>query len=574
MVASKNKNASSALPAPRQDVYGDEENPCNRLLQVILLALSVAAILFGFAAVYNCEFLMFNVPTGTLPPTTENGLTVILANETTGATTSPWTPNLEKIENEREVTWGLFRYQDSLQSNVCYRYSDPDGPFPMTDISWQFNVARWAASISAVLGCVALFVLAVEICCCRFPCSRVFVNMGFMLSSMAIPPVFLVYTEGSCNIFSDTSYSCELGTGAIQIFVAFACFVMAFAVSCATPKSKPLIRMIQAREQRSVQDPCCGMKGKSKEEILEGNPDLLEDNKYVDTNSASHHTAIPVGSGDAVMVQAGAKSRTSYFGGKKENHMGATAASTTTATGETYFFKHYMDDQAGATLQSQYKAASRRWLECEQNYETVLDRFKQECEDATMAEKEDFAYPNAENSTYEWRKILLLPTRSIGDPELKRLVGVLKTLQRSSQQAKQVMEQIEMDLQEHIKIKTEKDDVNMSAVWKSDPRQRRALASRAPIAKAQNSGDTPQEREVLLPNNNGSVRGSKLNASSLNMDDLASAEMSIHSEQSDEQGPILDTVSEPGPRAHEATVADHFRRPFGWLPFEIKKKEK
>ena len=81
-----------------------------------------------------------------------------------------------------------------------------------------------------------------------------------------------------------------------------------------------------------------------------------------------------------------------------------------------------------------------------------------------------------------------------------------------------------------------------------------------------------EEREVLLPGDNGSVRGSRFNALSLSKVDFASAEMSVHSEEP-ETVPILDTLSEPGPCARQSTFADQLRRPFGWFPYEIKKKE-
>ena len=46
------------------------------------------------------------------------------------------------------------------------------------------------------------------------------------------------------------------------------------------------------------------------------------------------------------------------------------------------------------TLQSQYATATQRWLACERNYSTMLDRFKDECtelqqESALAQEKEE-----------------------------------------------------------------------------------------------------------------------------------------------------------------------------------------
>jgi hypothetical protein len=201
-------------------------------------------------------------------------------------------------------------------------------------------------------------------------------------------------------VFSSTSYSCNLGGSATQALIAMALLFTNLLLSCITPKSKPILRVIQEREIQSEHDPCFCWKGRSKEEMFRENPSLLL------STLPSDEVEIP-------------------------------RAAT------TYTFKHYFDDQAGGvTLQSQYNAASQRWLQCEQNFTDALDRFKQECGEAAKL---------GCSTNSDWRYVIQLPLNQISDPELLRQRQVLADLKNNCNQARRVMKKIEGDLEEHIR---------------------------------------------------------------------------------------------------------------------------
>jgi hypothetical protein len=374
---------------------------CTRVMQPILVFLSLFAFLLGLASIYDCEFLFIKIPAPvdrTVAPNNSN-------NASTTITTTDASPTssllLEDEDDEpRKVSLGLFRYQDSYHPLTCYAYDDETGPFPsaVDGETAQFYIARWSASISASFGILAFVVLVLEICCCRFPCSRVLVHGSILVAMFAIPPIFAVYTSGLCNIFSDTSHECQLGNGATLVFIAFFLFLGTLIASCITPKARPLSQILLERETKSVQDPCCcyGWKQRTTEgEVDEEKPQekvLSSDNapsleEEVLDGEEDLRTGIDAAAVDETSIQPATSKKGLFFSKKTPAKQQPSAA----ASKESLFamMKQYMDDQEGGmTLQSQYKVASRRWLECEKNYETVLDRFKQECQDASTEQAE------------------------------------------------------------------------------------------------------------------------------------------------------------------------------------------
>lgn len=217
-------------------------------------------------------------------------------------------------------------------------------------------------------------------------------------------------------MFSSTSYACKLGEGALQALVTIGLLFISIVLSCVTPKSTPVIRVVQEREYSAELDPCCCIPGRSKQQIYEENPELLL------ATLPSEQVELPK---PAIGGRGG--------GG---GHPPA------------YALKHYYDDQTGGiTLQSQYTAASKRWLQCEQNYAEALDRFKLECRDAA---------PSDNSRESDWRYMILLPRTNFRDPELLRQRVVLDTLKKNCSQARMVMDRIEEDLEEHIRPAKEK----------------------------------------------------------------------------------------------------------------------
>lgn len=412
---------------------------CSRILQLILLVAAVAALTAVTSSLNNCEFLWFNYP---------NAL-ILQTNETA------FYENNLNVNGQTSVHFGLFRYQNPANPNQCLDYKDVTHKAILPDeLPLTFLIARWSISISSVMSLCALCLLSIEICCCRFVCSRVLINIAFLAAFCGIPPAFLLYTQGACNVFSSTSYSCKLGQGAIQAFVALGLFLVSLILSCVTPKSVPVIRVIQEREQHMVHDPCCCCTGKSKEEIYQDNPELLL------ANLPQDHVK--------VMSKEG---------------------------GTEYIFKHYFDDQAGGvTLQSQYNAASRRWLQCEQNYAEVLDRFKQECND------------QPDNNLQDWRQVLAIPMQEVKDPEVARQIQVLQTLKHNSQQARRVTDRIQEDLEEHIKPIDEKLEEALREIWEQqtkEPQQEETLFfdSRKDELEASIPPENPsqEEKDPVLP---------------------------------------------------------------------------
>ncbi|CAB9504507.1 expressed unknown protein [Seminavis robusta] len=516
----------SYLPSQQFNAVDEHTDGCARFCQFLLFCAISAAVAMGVLAVFSCEFLIYLKPLdqqvdSSSTATTYTGNTgrngtlawVLQVNNRTNATGG--TPNSPTGSLEADQAGlGIWRYKYHIEDEICYWY-DEDDP---RDKSLELRVAQWGSSLSLGFSGLAMFFLMVEFCCCRFPCSRVIAHLCFALAAASLPGCFLAFSHNECKLFSNNAYACDIGTGAIYMVIMFFLLLLCLCLSCMTPKSTPLCKVVQQREQESEQDPCiCGCcKGcskRTKEDIYEDNPELLL------AELPSETVEVPAGD------RAG-----------------------------THTYKHYYDDQLGGiTLQSQYAAATQRWLTCERDYQTMLDRFKNECtelqqdsalftqrkqklDDSGIAKKLDDYYDDEEDmdkfrasemqQNADWRYILTLPPNEIVDPELARLALVLSSMRENSRQAKSIMERIEQDLEEHIKSPEEKVNAALMEIEMKKSQRAHEKAKKSNNVEAQQDGDgshdvasvtekhanttTPLEDDSHL-NGGNDVRGSRSN---------------------------------------------------------------
>lgn len=236
---------------------------------------------------------------------------------------------------------------------------------------------------------------------------------------------------GYCGPLSGKNYACDYGQGTMEALLASILLVIGLTVSCCTPKSTPLLRLIRKQDRKTEFDPCCcGTPGES----------LAYDEGDGTGYDEFHHCCLQCCKG---------RSKYKIYKENPELILRQLPADEVEVDGRT--FPHYWDDQAGGiTLQSQYTAACQRYLECEKNYQNTLDRFKQEC-DYNEDGAGDYSELLKKQSHSYWRQILKMPLEKIEDPEQARLVRVLDTLNGNCQQAKLVMDRIESDLAELMK---------------------------------------------------------------------------------------------------------------------------
>ena len=143
------------------------------------------------------------------------------------------------------------------------------------------------------------------------------------------------------------------------------------------------------------------------------------------------------------------------------------------------------------------------------------------------------------------------------------------------------MEQIEPDLEDHIKPSEENLDLARSALYKPEAQNRPSAPPPPPVrndtdhSQGPGEGDNHVKKEdnngkrVYLSEESGSVRGTKLNTSSA-LDDFMSAEMMV--DDYADTDPILDP---PSTEEQPPPSSSHHRHIFPWRghwnPFEKKK---
>ncbi|KAL3904873.1 MAG: hypothetical protein SGARI_004720, partial [Bacillariaceae sp.] len=141
-----------------------------------------------------------------------------------------------------------------------------------------------------------------------------------------------------------------------------------------------------------------------------------------------------------------------------------------------HYYKQYHDETAGYTLQNQYTAAYKRWLDLEADYEAALIKFKDECKDAGVKWRTFLAKAKRQQEVQDDAGMILLadtmdagdeinekvvpddeePDNMLMDDELMRLVGVLLTIRANCDFAKDVMSRIQNEINEITQLEDER----------------------------------------------------------------------------------------------------------------------
>jgi len=238
---SKSRKKSRDESSDESDDFGDADGDgatdsldfCNSMLVCALVVTTIAGTALSIATLPSCDFLTY---------------TLIPGNNST-IEGVPWATT--SFSNATRASFGLVYFQ--YENQTCAIYSHPDR------MGATYQTGRYGGIIAACLGVVSIAVLAIELVCCRFRCSRVVLVSLLALAVLGQSLTFVLYASDVC--FSNKNlagYPCSFGGGSILSVVAFGLYMCACTIACPAPKPRPLIMMILERRSRQRRaDPCC-----------------------------------------------------------------------------------------------------------------------------------------------------------------------------------------------------------------------------------------------------------------------------------------------------------------------------
>ena len=192
-----NSTGTYRRPSSAYDAMDESTDGCSRILQVVLFAVAILAIIFCLAALGNCEFLWFYMPNLEISNVLDNNANNTTDSNSTTASSISYATTLLEPTGKTKLSFGLFKFQDPIRTNQCLIYDEQTHwSFVPETFPLQMKIARWGMSITAALTILALLLLFLEICCCRFICSRVLINLSFFVAMVSAPTTFLLYTQG------------------------------------------------------------------------------------------------------------------------------------------------------------------------------------------------------------------------------------------------------------------------------------------------------------------------------------------------------------------------------------------
>jgi len=361
----------------------------SRFVRILHLMVAIIALVFSILTLLSCDFMEYEFP----PPIGASDVDII----DSGSNTNSSSALPEGVEPPyRTPTFGLFK--ENPTGLVCTQYEDDHDPFP------AHIASRLASAIATILGILALLLLLVEFLCCRFWCSRLIVIIILMVAGISQAFTLVLFLAEPCGGRNGDKYVCSLSQGGIESIVAAALFLLEAILTCCTPKSIPLLRVMRDMERLSVRDPClCCCKGRSRDEVLEEQASLieqLEQEELIDADTGAEGS--------------------SSLPGVTTKALPLIVASGADGT------KYSQDRDSGTlTLQDQINASYDKWMKLEASYQRVLDRFKAEAEGAGL----------------DWRELRSMNMENIAadveDYEVRRLWTLLNALEENSVRAKE-----------------------------------------------------------------------------------------------------------------------------------------
>eukprot|EP00562_Extubocellulus_spinifer_P014205 CAMPEP_0178561082 /NCGR_PEP_ID=MMETSP0697-20121206/11820_1 /TAXON_ID=265572 /ORGANISM="Extubocellulus spinifer, Strain CCMP396" /LENGTH=429 /DNA_ID=CAMNT_0020194361 /DNA_START=152 /DNA_END=1441 /DNA_ORIENTATION=- len=340
---------------------------CMRFFQFLHFTLAILAFVFSLQSLTSCDFLTYSwPPNGLAPPGVPPDVT---AGDLVGSPTQ-----------------GIWKHNPT--GGVCIEYANEiRAPGP------ALRASRLCSVIGSAFGAIALLLLLIELTCCRFWCSRVIVMFVFIIACIGQAFTLTLLLGEVCGGRKGNKYLCDLGNGAKGALVATALYLSAAIFACCIPKSIPILRVMRDMEALSVVDSGCCCKGRTREDILEEQTELIE--MITDADTSEDEDGLRLGLPGGMFGKAESKE-----------------------------YPQNYDSNAGVTLRDQYNASYDRWVRAENVYDQALDRFKEECADAGL----------------EWRNVRTMSSEEIEDDEVRRLVFLLADLKSKCEGARETME--------------------------------------------------------------------------------------------------------------------------------------
>ena len=201
------------------------------LYRSILLVVAVAiAIALSSTTASSCEFLDWEL--GTIP----EGKTSLVTN----------------IGNVTTASVGLFRWDPDGEG--CRDISDD---FDDALIGGWFTAARVGSSLALVLGIIGICLLGVDLLCCRFPCSRLFISTLFVAAAVSQALTFLVYAGEVCEpTYKGGPFPCNANSATWTSVASLCIFLLGSVLSCLVPKPVPAFHRLKNYIANDQHDPC------------------------------------------------------------------------------------------------------------------------------------------------------------------------------------------------------------------------------------------------------------------------------------------------------------------------------
>ena len=355
-------------------LWHNDVDGCSRVVQLLYLCIACIAVVFSVMAATSCDFLEYVWPPDGQPPV---GV--------------PISSNMTSADIVGTPVMGLWRHSPS-GSGFCVRYDHS-----IVDVTPSLRGSRLMAVIGGAAGGIALLLLLVELLCCRFWCSRMFIGLLFLIAAVGQALTLCLYLGEVCDGRKGDKYLCNVGGGTIWTIVATVLYMICSLMACATPKATPVVRILLHTEALSVVDPCCCCcQGRTRDEVLEEQTSLIQ---HIEAQDEDGAPVVAIG-----------------------------------GTGGRAYPQQYASG-AGCTLRDQYNAAYDRWVRAEENYDQALDRFKVECGEAEPG---------------SWRDIKNMNVEEIEDDDIRRRVVLLEELKAKCDGARDSMEAFQRQLFEAV----------------------------------------------------------------------------------------------------------------------------
>lgn len=393
----------------------------SRFVRIFHLVVAIIALVFSIMTLLSCDFLEYEFP----PPIGASDVDIIDSSSNTNSSSA--LPD----GVDRTPTFGLFK--ENPTGSVCTQYGDDHDPFA------AHTASRLASAIATILGILALLLLLVEFLCCRFWCSRLIVILLLMVAGISQAFTLVLFLAEPCGGRNGDKYVCSLSQGGIESIVAAALFLLEAILTCCTPKSIPLLRVMRDMERLSVRDPCLFCcKGRSRDEVLEEQASLieqLEQEELIDADTGAE--------GSPSLPEVTTKA------------LPLIVASGADGT------KYSQDRDSGTlTLQDQINASYDKWMKLEASYQRVLDRFKAEAGGAGL----------------DWRELRSMNMENIAavveDYEVRRLWTLLNALEENTVRAKEDLEKFRAKLDRIVVASsvaaantTTQEDATAASLW-------------------------------------------------------------------------------------------------------------